>query len=367
MLRALTLISALPIFLLLAGCDAGGGTDQGCQDTIMEEKIDEIEGIKDTENAKDEVVNLGDTVQLLNRRGTDGRCTVSPASWNQTPDCANDIFRAMRHNKLICRPVGADGIEFVRLAIPAALPTDNSIATIRVVNAQWNGLARIVERVGDDSVSRVPLFKTVTTETENEDGTLTTEDHCELDDRHIEIRGNYIFEKVVEFIVQTLQVSNTCTPTKCQALDLTDDYDVNPAEWVRCPEQNIFPPEGPPPLRFQPLQHSSLVCRPIADGLELVRHVAGCDVTTIMTLRGVRELQDHDTQLERDGDDIVSRIHLHHISSIIGMAEAFDPNYAGPGCPHINLHLEIRGKAAFQKVVDFVTRTTLVSYGPCAP
>lgn len=329
----------------------------------MEEKIDEIEGIKDTENAKDEVVNLGDTVQLLNRRGTDGRCTVSPASWNQTPDCANDLFRAMRHNKLICRPI-ADGIELVRLAIPAALPTDNSIVTIRVMNARWNGPARMIERVGDDSVSRVPLFKIVTTETENEDGTTTTETRCELDDRHIEVRGNYIFEKVVEFIVRTLQVSHSCTPTECQVAYLTDAYDVNPAEWVRCPEQSIL--TSGTPFRFQPLQHSSLVCRPIADGLELVRHVAGCDVTTIMTVRGVHELRDHDTQLEQEGDDLVTRLHLHRISSIIGMAEIFAiPHQHSPECKHDNLHLEIRGKAAFKKVVDFVTRTTLASYGPC--
>lgn len=210
------------IMLLLSACDGNMGpggnssssTATRCIDATTQEKMDKIEqdidaGASDEEE-RGEFEDLGDTIDLLPIMGADGRCAVNPDAWAR--DCAQEPFQTMRHSRLVCRSI-AGGIELVRPTDPAGgLRDENIILVVHVRNGSWNGAERAVERVGDDSVSRISLFTIVTTETENEDGTTTTEERCERDDRHIEVRGNFSFEKVVEFVAQTLEVSQPCTP-----------------------------------------------------------------------------------------------------------------------------------------------------------
>lgn len=209
--------------LVLAAClpssngNIGGNSSQSslptqCVDAASTEKENEIAENVDAggdEEAEDAAADFDDKLILLPLLGNDGKCDIDPTMWLQ--DCSFDMFQSMRHQILTCRPTSS-AIELVRPASENYYPEENVIATVQVKNIRWNGAAQAVEREGDDSVSRIPLFTIVTTETENEDGTTTTEEHCELDNRHIEVRGNYIFEKVVKFVVQTLLVSQPCSP-----------------------------------------------------------------------------------------------------------------------------------------------------------
>lgn len=202
---------------LLASCvpsspgGIGGGSSSSpteCRDAALVEKEEDVAEEADAghdANAEDNAADFDDKLTLLPLLGNDGKCTVNPAVWVR--DCARMMFQTMRHQTLTCRPI-ASGVELVRPARADYYPEENIITTIQVKNTRWNGAARVIERVGDASVSRVPIFKIVTTE--NEDG--TTENHCELDNRHVEVGGNFVFEKVVGFVVQTLLVTQPCAP-----------------------------------------------------------------------------------------------------------------------------------------------------------
>lgn len=207
------LFSCLCFLLFLTGCEGvpGGGSSSsissGCLDARQAEWLNDIQtdidaGASDAKTQA-ETIALGDTITLLPILGADGACTVDPVEWIQ--DCTQYPFTAMRHASLTCRPI-ANGIELVRPA-DEALP-ENVILTIRVIPPTWNGTERMVERNGDDSVARITLYEEETTE--DEEG--NTETHCVRDDRHIEVRAKYIFEKAVAFVVQTLIVSQPCTP-----------------------------------------------------------------------------------------------------------------------------------------------------------
>lgn len=212
----------LPAILLgstiaLAGCtEIPSGTGSGssssselpaCTDAAQEEALSdiltEIEAGEADSETQNETIDLGDRVTLLPILGTDGKCTVNPADW--VLDCSQNPFQAMRHQSLMCRPM-ANGVELVRPA-DEALP-ENIILTIRIISSTWNGPQRTVERSGDDSIARVTLYKTETTE--DEEG--NTQTRCVRDNRHIEVRGSFVFEKAVDFVVRTLNVSQPCTP-----------------------------------------------------------------------------------------------------------------------------------------------------------
>lgn len=106
-----------------------------------------------------------------------------------------------------CRQV-MNGVDLMRSPIVFyELPEEKLILTIRVVNAKWNDLERVVKRVGDESIARVRLVRWITTQ--HTDGTI--EKRCVNSLRHIEVRGNYVFENVVRFVVDTLIVSQPCT------------------------------------------------------------------------------------------------------------------------------------------------------------
>lgn len=342
-----------------------------CLDVASEEKDGEIVRLVDSERDEDvenAVADFDDKLLLQPFRENDGQCAVDPAAW--TPDCVHDMFRAMRHQTLVCAPI-ASGIALVRQASENYYPEENIIALIQAKNTRWNGPARTVEREGDNAVSRVPLFKIVTTETENENGTTTTEEHCELDNRHIEVRADYVFKKTVEFIAKTLHVPNPCSPTtpaQCQEAALAD---IAPDEWVGdC--QGSFPSYVPPPgggFRFK--MSPRFTCRPTDGGVELVLPATSpeCEDIVIMTIRGINQRIERDamTLHQPEGDDLITRAPFNDISSIIGLMSFLHPPIVigAPPCDIIDWHLEIRGGLIFEHIIRFVADTLELSYGPC--
>lgn len=372
MLRAFALVSALPIFLLLAGCNAGGGTNQGCQDTIMEEKINEIETIKNTANAKDEVVSLGDTVQLLNRRDRDGKCVTNPASWvsDRNSDCANDIFITLRHKGLACQNHG-DWVDLVRPAQPPALPEENIIVRITVKNRRWNGASREARREGKEAVARIALQKKVTRE--NDDG--TTEERCEPAEWHIEIKSGYIFENVVDFVAKTMEVVhpsyNQCTPSACRDAEAINDLARVPAEWTGTCVASPPPSFPPPQTQFRFPLHPRLLCRATERGAELLypAESSACGMETVALaldfVPGLLEREDA-VQNALEDDMLVSRFPLNRISSILGFTSIFTPDIGVDPCPLLDWHAELRGPASLEPVVRLVTERMEATYGPCA-
>lgn len=338
----------------------------------MEEKIDEIEGIKDTENAKDEVVSLGDTVQLLNRRGTDGKCVTDPASWVLDPnsDCANDVFVTLRHKGLECRRHG-DGVDLVRPAQPPALPEENIIVRITVKNRRWNGASREARREGKAAVARIALQEKVTRE--NDDG--TTEERCEPAEWHIEIWSGYIFENVVDFVAKTMEIVhpsyNQCTPSACRDAEAINDLAHVPAEWTGTCVASPPPSFPPPQTQFRFPLHPRLLCRATERGAELLypaeSSACGMD-TSILTLDFVSGLLEReDAVLNAPEDDmLVTRGPLNRISSITGWTSIFTPDIGDDPCPLLDWHAELRGHASLEPVVRLVTERLESTYGPCA-